>query len=161
MKKKGLIGGVAAAVLIVVALVTVLFCTERIPAGYVGVVYNMNGGVDGEVLTQGWHVVAPTKKVTTYSIGIEQSYLTAADKGDSPNDDSFSMGPDHTHYQLDKIGLSLGVLCIDKGVASFAPLNTMDKVTNAEFINIQSFPLFDDLIDLFAIFRKMFVETEE
>lgn len=43
MKKKGLIGGVAAAVLIVVALVTVLFCTERIPAGYVGVVYNMNG----------------------------------------------------------------------------------------------------------------------
>lgn len=71
------------------------------------------------------------------------------------------MGSDHTHYQLDKIGLSLGVLCIDKGVASFAPLNTMDKVTNAEFINIQSFPLFDDLIDLFAIFRKMFVETEE
>ena len=91
MKKKGLIGGVAAAVLIVVALVTVLFCTERIPAGYVGVVYNMNGGVDGEVLTQGWHVVAPTKKVTTYSIGIEQSYLTAADKGDSPNDESFSI----------------------------------------------------------------------
>ena len=91
MKKKGLIGGLAAAVLIVVALVTVLFCTERIPAGYVGVVYNMNGGVDGEVLTQGWHVVAPTKKVTTYSIGIEQSYLTAAEKGDSPNDESFSI----------------------------------------------------------------------
>lgn len=51
----------------------------------------MNGGVDGEVLTQGWHLVAPTKKVTTYSIGIEQSYLTAAEKGDSPNDESFSI----------------------------------------------------------------------
>ena len=66
-------------------------CTEKIPAGYVGVVYNMNGGVDGEVLGQGWHIVAPTKKVTTYSIGIEQSYLTAEDKGDSPKDESFSI----------------------------------------------------------------------
>lgn len=65
-------------------------CSEKVPAGYVGIVYNMNGGIDGEVLTQGWHLVAPTKKVTTYSIGIEQSYLTSEDKGDSPNDESFS-----------------------------------------------------------------------
>lgn len=64
---------------------------EKVPAGYVGVVYNMNGGVDGEVLTQGWHLVAPTKKVTTYSIGIEQSYLTSNNKGDSKEDESFSI----------------------------------------------------------------------
>ena len=51
----------------------------------------MNGGVDGEVLTQGWHLVSPTKKVTTYSIGIEQSYLTSDNKGDSPDDDSFNI----------------------------------------------------------------------
>lgn len=51
----------------------------------------MNGGVDGEVLSQGWHVVAPTKKVTTYSIGLEQSYLTSEEKGDSPYDESFSI----------------------------------------------------------------------
>lgn len=51
----------------------------------------MNGGVDGEVLSQGWHLVAPTKKVTTYSIGLEQSYLTSEEKGDSPNDESFSI----------------------------------------------------------------------
>lgn len=62
-----------------------------LPAGYVGVVYNMNGGVDGEILTQGWHIVSPTKKVTTYSIGIEQSYLTAEKKGDSKDDESFSI----------------------------------------------------------------------
>jgi len=36
-------------------------------------------------------VVSPTKKVTTYSIGIEQSYLTAEDKGDSKKDESFSI----------------------------------------------------------------------
>lgn len=64
---------------------------KKIPAEYIGVVYNgLNGGVDGEVITQGWHLVAPTKKVTTYSIGIEQSYLTSEEKGDSPADESFS-----------------------------------------------------------------------
>lgn len=85
----GSVGAVILVLILVVGLLLVGICTERIPTGYVGVVYNMNGGVDGEVLTQGWHVVAPTKKVTTYSIGIEQSYLTAEKKGDSPNDESF------------------------------------------------------------------------
>lgn len=88
---KGFIGAVILAILIVVALILIGVCTERIPAGYVGVVYNMSGGVDGEILSQGWHVVAPTKKITTYSIGIEQSYLSSENKGDSPKDESFSI----------------------------------------------------------------------
>lgn len=87
----GGIGAVVLVIILIVGLLLVCMCTEKIPAGYVGVVYNMNGGVDGEVLGQGWHIVAPTKKVTTYSIGIEQSYLTAEDKGDSPKDESFSI----------------------------------------------------------------------
>lgn len=87
---KGKIGAVFIGLVMVIGLVLCLMCMERVPTGYVGVVYNMNGGVDGEVLTQGWHLVAPTKKVTTYSIGIEQSYLTAASKGDSKHDESFS-----------------------------------------------------------------------
>lgn len=89
--KKGTIGLIILAIILFGGLILVAMCTERIPTGYVGVVYNMNGGVDGEVLTQGWHVVSPTKKVTTYSIGIEQSYLTSANKGDSPKDESFSV----------------------------------------------------------------------
>lgn len=88
--KKGTIGGISLGVLMVVCLIILAVCAERVPTGHVGVVYNMNGGVDGEILTQGWHIVSPTKKVTTYSIGIEQSYLTAVDKGDSPKDESFS-----------------------------------------------------------------------
>lgn len=91
MKKKGFIGAIILAIVIFGGVILGFTCTERIPAGYVGVVYNMNGGVDGEVLTQGWHLVAPTKKVTTYSIGIEQSYLTSDDRGDSPNDESFNI----------------------------------------------------------------------
>lgn len=88
--KKGTIGGVFLGAIMVVGLIILMMCAERVPTGHVGVVYNMNGGVDGEILTQGWHIVSPTKKVTTYSIGIEQSYLTAADKGDSKKDESFS-----------------------------------------------------------------------
>ena len=88
--RKGTIGGVFLGVVMVVGLIILAMCAERVPTGHVGVIYNMNGGVDGEILTQGWHIVSPTKKVTTYSIGIEQSYLTAADKGDSPKDESFS-----------------------------------------------------------------------
>lgn len=89
--KKGITGAIALAVVLLLGLIGAIICLERIPAGYVGVVYNMNGGVDGEVLTQGWHVVSPTKKVTTYSIGIEQSYLSAEEKGDSKDDESFSI----------------------------------------------------------------------
>ena len=73
---KGKIGAILLALVMVFGLIGAVVCLERVPAGYVGVVYNMNGGVDGEILTQGWHLVSPTKKVTTYSIGIEQSYLT-------------------------------------------------------------------------------------
>ena len=89
--RKGLLGAIMLGLIIIVGLFIIFGCTVRVPTGYVGVVYNMNGGVDGEVLTQGWHLVAPTKKVTTYSIGLEQSYLTSEDKGDSPNDESFSI----------------------------------------------------------------------
>lgn len=89
--KKGKIGAILLALVLIIGLIGTVLCMERVPAGYVGVVYNMNGGVDGEVLTQGVHLVSPTKKVTTYSIGIEQSYLTSDDKGDSKTDESFSI----------------------------------------------------------------------
>lgn len=89
--RKGTIGAVFLGGVMILGIVLGFMCMERIPAGYIGVVYSMNGGVDGEVLTQGWHMVSPTKKVTTYSIGIEQSYLTSDDKGDSSKDESFSI----------------------------------------------------------------------
>lgn len=89
--KKGLIGGIISGIVIFATIICGLACMERVPAGYVGVVYNMSGGVDGEILSQGWHLVSPTKSVTTYSIGLEQSYLTSEDIGDSPNDESFNV----------------------------------------------------------------------
>lgn len=91
MSDKGIFGSILSFIVVIGIVVLGFVCTEKIPTGYVGVVYNMNGGVDGEVLTQGWHIVSPTKKVTTYSIGLEQSYLSSEKKGDSDNDESFSI----------------------------------------------------------------------
>lgn len=91
MTKKGIIGAVFSGVAICAGLVLLAMSAKRVPAGYVGVVYNMSTGVSGEVVGQGWHVLPPTKKITIYSIGIEQSYLTSEDKGDSKKDESFNI----------------------------------------------------------------------
>ena len=89
MKKA--LGGFTTAVIIALVVIVLFVCTVRIPAGYVGVVYNMNGGISDKTLTQGFHVISPTQNVTTYSIGIEQSYLTASKEGDSNGDESFEV----------------------------------------------------------------------
>lgn len=88
---KGKVGAIVSGVIILLLLITGLKCTEKVPAGYVGIVYSMNGGISDTVLTQGWHMVSPTKDVTLYSVGIEQSYLTSGSDGDSENDDSFEV----------------------------------------------------------------------
>lgn len=87
----GKVGAIVSGVIILLLLITGLKCMEKVPAGYVGIIYSMNGGISDTVLTQGWHMVSPTKDVTLYSVGIEQSYLTSGSDGDSKNDDSFEV----------------------------------------------------------------------
>lgn len=70
------------------------------------------------------------------------------------------IGKDHTHYQLDKMGLSLGVLCVNKGEVSFAPFETHETAKNDQYINVQYFPLLDDFVELLAAFREMFVSED-
>ena len=88
---KGIVGAIVTALVILGLIIGVAMCTEKIPAGYVGVVYNMNGGIEEDVLTQGFKVVAPTKKITLYSIALEQSYMTKDNQGDSRDDESFEI----------------------------------------------------------------------
>lgn len=88
---KGKIGAIFLGIILFGGLILTAMCLKRVPAGYVGVVYNFSAGISDETLSQGWHLVSPTKKVTTYSIGIEQSYLTSENKGDSKNDESFNI----------------------------------------------------------------------
>lgn len=89
MNKK-IIGSVVTGVVLIIAVILLSMSLTRIPAGYCGVVYNLNGGIMNKTLSQGMHFVSPTKKVTKYTVGIEQSYLTKGDKGDSEKDESFS-----------------------------------------------------------------------
>lgn len=76
MNYAGKIGAVVLAVVLLIGIVGFAVCSERIPAGYVGVVYSMSGGVEDEVLSQGWHVVSPTKKIYEFTVSEEQLALT-------------------------------------------------------------------------------------
>lgn len=76
MKKKGLIGAIVTAIVMITVVVGVIMCVEKIPVGYEGVVYNINGGVSGETLSTGWNIVSPTKKVKNFTISNEQIILS-------------------------------------------------------------------------------------
>lgn len=84
------LGCVFVIILLLIAFIIFKMSIAIIPAGYVGVQYNINGGVEGKTLTQGWNFKSPKVHVTNYTVSIEQSYLTSNDKGDSPTDESFS-----------------------------------------------------------------------
>lgn len=69
--RPGLVGGVITAIGVSFLVFGLIFCTERIPTGYVGVAYSTSG-VEDEVLREGWHIIAPTKKVKEFTIAQEQ-----------------------------------------------------------------------------------------
>ena len=77
-------------ILFLVVGVVAIFCVKTVPAGYVAVQYDVNGGIKNEVLQQGVHIIPPTIQTTLYSVGLEQSYLTSDERGDSKDDESFS-----------------------------------------------------------------------
>lgn len=76
MNYAGKIGAVVLALVLIVGSMGLLVCTEKIPAGYVGVVYSMSGGIEDEVLQQGWKIISPTKKVKEFTVSEEQLALT-------------------------------------------------------------------------------------
>ena len=89
--RKGSIGGITLAVVLIIGLICTLVCVERIPVGYEGVVYSMAGGVQEETLSQGWHLVAPNKKVNLFTVANEQLVLTKDDRDGSKGDESFNV----------------------------------------------------------------------
>lgn len=87
--KKGLLGGVTFGIIMFFTIICMVICIERVPVGYEGVVYSMNGGVSGETIGQGWHLVAPTKRVKLFTVGNEQLVLTKDKREGSKGNDSF------------------------------------------------------------------------
>ena len=63
----------------------------------------------------------------------------------------------HVHYQLNKKGISVGVLCIDNGEATFAPFVTLENAQNCQFISMQYMPMMSDFIKVLEVFGEMFV----
>lgn len=88
---KGAVGAAVLGTVLVVGIGCAFACAERIPTGYSGVVYRMNGGVQDEVLNTGWHIVSPTKKVKKFTIGNEQLLLTKDEREGSEEDESFKV----------------------------------------------------------------------
>ncbi|WP_346961394.1 prohibitin family protein [Clostridium sp.] len=88
---KGKIGASVLGFILVVMLILGFACMEKIPNGYIGVVYSMNGGVEGETLTQGFHLVSPFKKVKNFTIANEQLILSKSKQDGSEDDDSFKV----------------------------------------------------------------------
>lgn len=75
MENKGL--GLAGILVVMgIALAGMLMCVTRIGPGYAGVIYNMDGGIEDETLSQGFHLVAPWKHVSEYPISTETVYYT-------------------------------------------------------------------------------------
>lgn len=70
-------------------------------------------------------------------------------------------GKEHYHFQLDKDGISLGVLCLDDGDVSFAPFVTLDTAENDQYINVKYMPMLDDFISVLKVFDELFVCEEE
>lgn len=90
-RKSGLVGGIITGVIIFIALICLVMCIEKVPVGYEAVVYSVNGGVQDETLTQGWHIIAPTKKAKIFTISNEQLLLTQDSREGSKDDESFKV----------------------------------------------------------------------
>ncbi len=70
-KNKTLLGGIIVAVALIIGGFMASLFIEKIPNGYVGVVYSPNGGVKSETLDQGWHLVGLFDKVTRYPVRMQ------------------------------------------------------------------------------------------
>ena len=91
MKDHGFIGSIIVGAVLIIGLICAVICIEKIPVGYAGVQYSMNGGVKDETLSQGWHLVSPTIKVKEFTISNEQLILTQDSREGSKDDESFKV----------------------------------------------------------------------
>lgn len=83
------VAGIIFGAVLIITIISICMCIERVPVGYEGVVFSMSGGVQDETLSQGWHLVSPTKKVKEFTIGNEQLILTKDSRDGSKDDESF------------------------------------------------------------------------
>lgn len=87
LKLAGIITGI-----VVVGGIVLITCTEKIPAGNVGVVYDkFNGGVQQEVLTEGLNFKKPWAKVNEFPVSTEVVYMSKDSREGSTDDESITV----------------------------------------------------------------------
>lgn len=90
--KKFIGGSILIGLAIVVVAVLTYMCVWEINPGYAGVIYDMDGGVESDVLSQGYKITAPWKKVIEYPISTESVYYSkSADEGKKDKDSSINV----------------------------------------------------------------------
>ncbi len=90
-RKAKVAGGIFTGIALIVTLIVVINCMERIPVGYAGVIYSMNGGVKDNTLSPGYHIIKPTEHVKCFTTSNEQLLLTKDEREGSEGDDSFKV----------------------------------------------------------------------
>ena len=88
---KRTIGAIVTAAGLIGAAVFGFMCVEKIPTGYVGVQYSISKGVSENLLTEGWHLVSPAKKITLYSIATETFVMSADERAGSKENEAFDI----------------------------------------------------------------------
>lgn len=85
---KGIIAAIISGILALGVAVTAIICLERVPVGYVGVIYSA-AGVEDQTLAQGWHMLSPLKKVSCFPISQQQIVFSddPADYGEKEHND--------------------------------------------------------------------------
>ena len=113
-------------------MVLCVLCLNRVPVGYVGVVYSAKG-VEQTTLSQGWHFLSPMKHVSEFPISQQQIIFS-----DDPSDYNVK---EHADWHIDApasggmVGINLTVnynFIPDRVVELYSRFNGMDGKTLVE-----------------------------
>ena len=127
---------VVSALFALIVAITAVVCLEQVEVGNVGVIYSMNG-VEDEVLTQGWHFIAPLKRVKQFPIS-QQQIVFSNNPGDYVGYDKKGEIPDwHLDAPADggMVSINLTVnynFLHDRVVDLYKKFNGMDGETIVE-----------------------------
>lgn len=87
----GYVASGVAILAVVIGLIIGVNCICKVPNGYTAIIYSMKGGVQDQTLSAGWHMIAPTKHSSLFTISNEQMLLTADSRDGSKEDESFKV----------------------------------------------------------------------
>ncbi|WP_050179755.1 prohibitin family protein [Domibacillus robiginosus] len=154
---KKVLGGSLVALALIIGLALLSMFIEKIPNGYVGVVYSPNGGVQEDTLGQGWHLVGLFDKVTIYPVRMQtvnyKDIQVATSDGKSVTVDfayNYSIQPDKVVDVFNQFG-PIEVEQIEdsylrtrlwdagrKGIAKYSVIDTYGEKSSEAAVDVQT-----------------------